>query len=105
MISMNVDELIDIVIDAIEKSKHKVINIKDVNKILQKHLGNSYTEEISNDVKNKLINHNKLDFFKEGNYYHQDKCYYCVGSWLCKKGLYENPILAKKQIGLESYEE
>ena len=101
---MNIEELTMDIIKVIKKSKGQIINIEDVSGILKEKLGKEYTSEIGIAVKERLREHDSLDFFREGDCIHEQKFHYCAGNWLATKGLYDNGIEAKSKIGLLSFQ-
>lgn len=101
---MNIDELTTYAFDRIKKTKGQVINIDEVSEMLKEKLGDQYTGDIGVSVKSNLRDHDKIDFFKQGDYNHDQKFYYCVGNWLAIKGLYGNAIEAKEKIGVLSWQ-
>lgn len=98
------EQLADHIIGRLQKSKYKCINIDDVSTFLRKRLGDEYTSEIAIGVKQALIEHDEIDFFKEGTYNHDFRYYYCVGNWIACKGEYKNPIEAKIKMGMLSWQ-
>jgi len=101
---MSVEMLTQEMFDHVKKIKHQVINIEDVSDLLKKKLGEEYTSEVSIAVKNNLKEHDKLEFFREGTYNHEEKFYYCVGNWIAVKGLYKNCVEAKEKLGMLSWQ-
>lgn len=91
-------------IDLINKSKGQIMNIDNVSELLKDKLEENYSSEVAVAVKNNLRDHDKLDFFREGDCMNGQKYHYCVGNWLAKKGLYDNCIEAKEKIGLLSWQ-
>lgn len=100
----NIEELTEEVFNHIKKVKHQVINIDDVSEILKEKLGEDYTSQIGIAVKSNLKEHQKIDFFREGDCYYETKCYYCVGNWIAIKGLYDNSMEAKTKLGILSWQ-
>ncbi|MEX3625075.1 hypothetical protein [Viridibacillus arvi] len=100
----NIDVLVQEIIKYIKKIKGQVMSIDNVSEILKEKLGDEYYSEIGISVKSILREHEALDFFREGDYCHEQKYYYCVGNWLSMKGLYSNAIEAKSKIGLLSWQ-
>ncbi|MCY7911219.1 hypothetical protein MOB65_20395 [Bacillus inaquosorum] len=98
-------QLADHLILKIKKSKYKVLSIKQVQEFLKETLGEEYSSDISIRVKNILMSHPSLDFFKEGYYYNNDKSYFSSGSWLAYKDTYENPVQAKFKMGWHAWME
>lgn len=88
----------------IKKSKYKFIHIDEVTSYLKKKLEDEYTSELGISVKNSLIEHGNLDFFREGDCFHESKYYYCTGNWLAIKGMYKNPVQAKEKMGLLAWQ-
>lgn len=88
----------------IKKSKHKFIAIDDVSTFLKKKLEEEYTSEIGMSVKEALKDHGKVEFFKEGEYVHEQKFHYSTGNWLVLKGTYKNPIEMKNKLGWMSWQ-
>lgn len=101
---MDIDELTKYVFGKIKKTKGQVINIDHVSDILKEKLGEDYTSEIGIAVKSSLREHDKIDFFREGDCLNGQKYHYCVGNWLAIKGLYDNGIEAKSSIGILSWQ-
>lgn len=93
-----------VIINFINKSKHKFVNIDAVSEYLKEKLGDEYTSETAVAVKNALKEHPQLTFFREGDYVHQEKFSYCVGNYIAVKGLYKNPIEAKDKLGWYSWQ-
>lgn len=87
----------------IKKSKHKIVSIDAVSPFLRDIVDN-YSSELGIAVRNALLEHPKVQFFKEGDYVHEQKFYYCVGNWLTVKGVYDNPIQAKEKAGMLSWQ-
>ncbi len=98
-------QLADHLIIKMKKSKYKFMSIKQVQEFLRDALEEEYTSEISLRVKNILMSHPLLDFFKEGYYYNNDKSYFSSGSWLACKDVYENPVQAKLKMGWQAWME
>lgn len=102
---MNViEDMTGFIYSHVEKIKNQAINYDSITEMLKEKLGDAYTSEIGIAVKNNLREHEGLDFFREGDYIHDMKYYYCVGNWLAIKGLYENPIEAKLKLGMLSWQ-
>lgn len=102
---MTTIELADLVIKKlINKSKFKFIALDDVSVFLKEKLQDEYSSEIGIAVKNELKNTDTLDFYREGDYYHEDKYFYCTGNWLAIKDTYKNPVEAKRKLGLEAWQ-
>lgn len=101
---MEKEILVQEMFDHIKKIQHQVINIDDVSEVLKKKLGDQYTSELSIAVKNDLKEHDKLEFFREGTYNHQEKFHYCVGNWIAIKGIYKNAVEAKDALGMLSWQ-
>lgn len=93
-----------VVTNFIKKHKYKFVSIDAVSDYLKKKLGDEYTSELSIAVKNALTDDERLDFYKEGDYVHEQKYHYCVGNWLAIKGEYKNPIEAKDKMGWYSWQ-
>ncbi|MEK4605453.1 hypothetical protein MHH42_30965 [Bacillus sp. FSL L8-0099] len=101
---MNIAELTEKIVKHIKESEFKLLNINDVSGLLKEVLGDSYDSQIAYSVKQALIEHDEIDFFKEDTYIHHQKFYYCIGTWLCYKGIYENPVQAKQTARIVDYE-
>ncbi|HDR7066993.1 TPA: hypothetical protein QCW42_004099 [Bacillus cereus] len=101
---MNIIELTEFVVQHIKNSKFKLLNIDDVSGLLKEKLGDSYDSQVAYSVKQALIEHDEIDFFKEDTYIYQQKFHYCIGTWLCYKGAYENPVQAKQTANIYDYE-
>ncbi len=100
-----VEQLADELFQYIKKSKYKFYNINDATDFLKDKLGESYTSEIGIAVKNTLLEHPKLIFFKEGTYIHDQKYHYCTGNWLSIREFYDNPVEAKEKLGWYAWQE
>lgn len=85
----------DYILLYIGKHEYKFINIESVSDLLKEKIGESYSSEVGIAVREALTSHDGIDFFREGNYYLDQKCYYCVGNWLAVKDVYVNPVQAK----------
>lgn len=101
---MNTEQLTEEIFLHIKKMKHPFMNIDTVSDLIREKIGDSYTSQIGIEVKESLVSHEKLDFFREGDYIHENKFVYCTGSWLALKGLYENPVQAKNKLGWFSWQ-
>jgi hypothetical protein len=99
------EQLIQEIFNLIKKSKHKIINLNIVSDHIRGLIGDVYSSNISIAVKNKLKLHKSLDFFRSGDYIHDQKYHYCTGDWLAIKGVYNNPIAAKEKMGWYSWQE
>jgi hypothetical protein len=101
-----VQQLADyIFLNLIKKSKYKIIHINDVSKFAREQLQDKYTSEIGVEVKTILKSHDKIDFFRAGDYIYDSKYYYSTGEWLALKGVYDNPVEAKLKMGWFSWQE
>lgn len=102
---MTIDELADYVVsNFINKSKGKLVSIEDVGDYLKKILSNSYTSEIGIAVRQAVVSHSNVDFFREGDCLNGNAFHYCVGNWLSMKGIYSNPVEAKEKNGMQSWQ-
>ena len=95
---LDTEKLVEHVISKIKKTKHKFVSIDDVSSILKDKLGDEYTSDIGIQVKQSLMEHPALDFFREDTYIHDFKYYYCTGNWLSIKNTYSNPVEAKHKM-------
>lgn len=103
-LGFKVTELSEFITKHIKDSEFQLLNIDDVSGLLKERLGDSYDSQTAYSVKQVLVEHDKIDFFKEGTYIYQQKFYYCIGTWLCYKGVYENPVQAKQTAKIVDYE-
>jgi len=101
---LNIIELTEFVVQHIKNSKFKLLNIDDVSGLLKEKLGDSYDSQVAYSVKQALTEHGEIDFFREGTYNNHQKFHYCIGTWLCYKGEYENPVQAKMTANIYDYE-
>lgn len=96
------EKIKEIIIQNLRQSKYKFMNIDDVSDILKNVLKNNYKSEIGMKVKESLLNDERIDFFKQGYYFHDNKSYYCNGNWIAIKGVYDSPVQAKSKRGWSS---
>lgn len=89
----------------INKTKDKFVNINEVSEFLRKKLDDEYTSELGIAVKKALIEHESLDFFREGDYILDDKFHYCTGNWLAPKGVHTNPVRVKFKRGWYAWQD
>lgn len=94
----NEEKVYELVIKYIGDLKYKFMNIDDVSALIKTKLP-SFTDSAINDlsiaVKRLLVDSDRLNFFKEGDYIQDEKFYFCTGNWLAIKDVYANPVQAK----------
>lgn len=99
-----VEQLTEHALMTIKKTKHKFFSVSEVQEIIKEKLMDEYTSEIGMAVRHTLIDHDGVDFFKEGDYIHNSKFCYCVGSWFAPKDIYSNPVEAKQKMGMQAWQ-
>lgn len=99
-----VNELVEHIVIKLKNSKYKFASLDDISKSLKKKLGDEFTGEISIRVRQGLIDHPEIDFFREETYVHDFRFYFSAGNWIACKGYYKNPIEAKFTMGIKSWQ-
>jgi hypothetical protein len=99
------EKLIEETFQHIKKSKYKFFNIEHVSEFVKEKVGDSYTSELGIAVKLGIKHHDKIEFFREGDYIHGSKFHYCSGNWLAIKGIYDNPVEAKFKMGWYTWQD
>jgi hypothetical protein len=101
----NVAFFVNEILQVLKKSKHKFMSIDKVTEFVKESMRDSYTVEVGMAVRDAVIEHDKIDFFKEGDYINEQKFYYCTGNWIALKGVYKNPVEAKEKLGWYSWQD
>ncbi|MBK1611748.1 hypothetical protein [Bacillus cereus] len=107
MIAVNelANQLAEHIVLNISKFRESFMSLNDVSNFLRENLGDEYTSELAVAVKEVLKNDDRLDFFREGSYNHQQKFYYSAGNWIAPKGMYTNPVEAKHKMKWYAWQE
>lgn len=88
----------------IKKSKIKIFSLDEITAYLKERLGEDYTSELGIAVRHALVEHPKMEFFREGEYIHEQKYHWCVGNWLAVRDAFKNPIEGKASRKMESWQ-
>lgn len=81
------------------------MNIQDVSGILKQGLKDNYDSQVSIQVKNALMEDERLEFFREGDVIHNHKFHYSTGNWLAVKGMYANAVELKHKNGWYTWQD
>ena len=98
------EEYYNYIIDVINQSKDKAIEMDSIPLILADKYGDEYSSKHSIKAKEMLLNNDVLEFFSEGVHLSENLFYYSVGNWIAIKGKYENVIKMKQSIGIANWE-
>lgn len=89
-------------IKQLQLDKNSVFHLKEIIAIGKRWLKSS--EEMI-ELRQALEDNEKVVIFKEGDTMDDHKYYYSKGSWIALTGVYDNPIQAKRKLGLASWQE
>lgn len=89
-------------IKQLQMDKNGVFHLKEIIAIGKRWLD---SPEQMIELRQALEDNEKVVIFKEGDTMDEHKYYYSKGSWIALAGMYDNPIQAKKKLGLASWQE